>query len=157
MMEHRIIAVWLLLASLVLTGCSPTPIYEQTYSIDQGIWSYNDSLSYEIDIVDAAQAYDLILHLTHDEAFASENLYIKISTTFADNKQARQILSLQLADISSSWVGSCAGERCTADIPLAEGRKFEQIGKHKITIAQYSRQEDLEGIYAVGISVIPVP
>ena len=149
--SHRYCYIAVILLSIV--GCRPAVIYDQQSVVVEEGWSYRDSLTYQFDVSDTIQQYDIVVTIVHSDAFSYENLYAMINTTFPDGRLTAQQLSLQLTDIADAWLGKCKGEDCTVEIPIASNRRFKEAGTYGISIAQHSRVADLVGIKSLGLRV----
>lgn len=154
MVKH---SYWVVLAVVVLAGCGPVVVYEEQFDVAEDGWAYSDSLTYDLEVTDTIQPYDLVLSLAHSDAFSYENLYAMISTTFPDGRYTTQQLSLQLTDAADVWLGKCKDEYCVVDIPIAEHRRFKVPGKYTITIAQHGRQQRLAGIKSLTLRLQETP
>jgi gliding motility-associated lipoprotein GldH len=53
---------------------------------------------------------------------------------------------LQLTNETGAWAGKCNKNVCHVEIPLQERIIFPSTGNYKISIAQYTRTDTLEGI-----------
>lgn len=149
--------ITILLAFLFLiSACGPKIIYEQKSEIDGGKWQKIDAISYSFDATNDQQEYDIFLDVSHDENFSYQNLYVKIKTTFPDQKSAEDIVSLELSDGKSKSHGKCNGGRCETPIQLQSKIKFQQKGKYTIVLNQYSREEVVEGIKSLSLKIIEV-
>lgn len=139
--------------AIILVSCGPKVIFSKTVSID-GPWKYNDSKSFEFEILDTLLPYNLVLEVRHAEDFSFENVYVNITTTFPDATKTTRPLSLQLADNNGYWQGNCSSGTCLTNIPLAEAAYYQKPGKYTLDFEQYSRKEDLEGILSLKIEII---
>ena len=139
--------------ALFLFACNDAFIYEAERPIDDGRWTYADSLTFDFAITDTTGVYNLYLDVTHSPDYAYENLYTRILTTFPGGQRLEQVLSLELADNTGRWAGDCGGERCVARIPLQENAYFNQAGDYVITVHQHMRQETLPGVAALGLAI----
>jgi len=116
-------------------------------------WTYNDSLSLDMNIVDTSMVYRLNLEIEHTPGFKNQNFYVFLRTKFPDGKQVGLPLSIEMADETGKWYGSCLGESCNLPIDLQDQVFFEQPGRYSITLRQYSRNDTLEGIKRVQLSL----
>lgn len=141
----RIFSLVLLL--FLLVGCEPTPFYKLGLQMDDP-WSYGESLdfSFEVGKEDMANAYDMMLILNHDKDYAFQNLYVKITTSFPDGREIKDVVSLDIGDDKGRFLGNCGGSTCDVEIFLKEHFKFEKEGKYQLSIEQNGRDEHLSGL-----------
>lgn len=154
-MSLRLTALLFLLP--LLFGCGPDVAYERSADLGPAGWTYADSVSFDFPVADTAQRYDLVLSVTHGTEFAYQNFYVFLTTHLPDGTVLRQPLSLQLADNYGEWFGDCSGDVCTTDIALQEGTRFTETGEHRLVVSQYSRQDPLPDVSAVGFRVVRRP
>lgn len=142
-----------LLFSLLLS-CGPDVTYQETRDIGSAGWAYADSLAFTFPVTDTSARYDLVLSVTHGTDFPYQNFYTRLATHLPDGTVLRQPLSLQLADKYGDWYGDCSGASCTVDISLQEGTRFTQLGEHRLVVTQFSREDPLPEVGAVGFRII---
>lgn len=142
----------LFLLSIVLISCASDVIYDETLKADNP-WSYQQKLSFQYQVPDTTQPYDLHLKIRYSDTFAFENVYLKMTTYFPGGDSVASPLSLELADNQGSWQGKCNDGTCETDILLLEKAYFKFSGIHKLTMEQYSRQPELSGIESIRLLV----
>jgi len=147
---------WLLggcmLLALVFASCGPTLVHEQHFELD-GQWSYVDSVQFRYEITDTEKAYDLVLQVLHTDVYPTQNLYTRFVTVYPNGLRQSEPVSIELADKFGQWLGDCAGERCELNIPLQQGAKYPENGTYGLTIHQYGRQDSLQAISGIGLSI----
>jgi gliding motility-associated lipoprotein GldH len=137
----------------LLSACGPTIVYEESTTFAEPGWSYTDSLVAEFAIADTNQIYNLHLRLTHGLDFPYQNFYVQVHTVFPQGERISQQVSLELARSSGSWFGDCNSEQCVLDIPIQEGAYFNQAGTYRIVVEQFSRENPLAEVYALGFAL----
>jgi gliding motility-associated lipoprotein GldH len=148
------LAQFILFAFIIvfLTGCRDDLVYSKKIDID-GIWNYNDTLSFPIEIDQIDISYDLILSLTYGQDFGYQNIYVKINTQYPDGKKIEDVLSLNLTDGAGIFLGDCNSSICEIDILLQEKFKFKVQGDYEISIMQNGREENLENVFVAELKL----
>lgn len=146
-------APFLFFLIFTLVSCSNTNIYNQKEEISGEIWEYSDSLTYSFEIKDTAQLYTMQLNVEHDDKLPFENCYVKINSIYPDNSRKSDILSLEFADESGTWMGKQDGSNYIAPIALQPIAKFNQTGKYTMVFYQNSRVDSLNGIHSLELRV----
>ena len=141
------------LLALMLSACGPNYVYEHKTNFGNDTWTYQSVQKHTVEITDLKHLYNLIIGVKHSPEFAFQNLYIKIKTVFPNQETREQVLSLNLANSSGEWYGSCSGRTCTLDVPVQQNAIFEQPGKYHFIIEQYMRTEKIEGVKALSFKV----
>lgn len=132
--------------AVILGSCGEQHFYQRSITLEEGLWNYEDTLTYEVEIKDTTSRYDIGLRIRHSKDYPSENLYIRILTFFPDDQTLGQTLSLDFADHTGQWYGNCNGQTCTVHIVLQENAIFNQIGIHRFQLVQYMRIDPVEEI-----------
>lgn len=142
-----------MILSFLFLACGEDPYYSKTLSINEDLWSYTDTLDYEIEVVDTISTYDLMLDIAHSTEFAYQNLYIRIWTLFPDGIILDQTLPIDFADKKGNWYGDCNASNCDLRVILQENAHFDQMGLHRFRIVQYMRTDPVKGISAIEMMI----
>ena len=129
-------------------------IFEKKYDISQHQWLYKDTLNFNFDITDTLALYDIQLTVRHDNTYPFQNLYTHISTQFPNAMRLQQTLNLDLADNTGKQIGEISGAHTTFKTDIQENAFFNALGKHTITLEQFTRRDTLDGIEQIGLSLV---
>jgi len=152
MMKYSSYLVVTFLCCVVLTSCGPTLVYEQLHPFPAQ-WTYTDSVQFRYEIQDVEEAYDLILTVSHTDIYPTQNLYTRFVTHYPNGLLDSEEVSLELADKFGQWLGECSGDKCELRIPLQQGAKYPEAGTYGLTIHQFSRQDSLQAMEGLGLSI----
>ena len=141
------------MTTIMISSCNNAIIYEEKIDLKNSLFSKNVEINYSFEISDTLSKYDVILEVNHSEEYSYQNLYVKIKTIFPGSKSIEDILSLELSKSGTEWQGKCSGDNCTAPIVLVENTKFQSPGKYQISISQYGRTEEVEGLNSFKLMV----
>jgi len=145
----------ILLFLLVAYGCNDSRIYFQnTQQIDNQIWTYDQVVSFDLTVSDTLKYYHLDLAIDHAPTFEFQNLYLNFKSKFPDGSENEDLVSLELADKTGRWIGSCASKNCAAPFQLKTNMRFSQLGTHTFEIYQSTRIDSLGGIKAVSMQLL---
>ena len=142
---------------LGLCSCGPAPIFEEVRELGPGGWAYADSLTFDVAITDTTGRQDLRLIVGHTPDFAYQNFYVRVTTRLPDGRVLSQPVSLQLADKYGNWYGNCSRGACTSRIAIQQNLRFRQPGTYRWTVSQFSREDPLPEITALGLGIAPLP
>ncbi len=137
----------------VLSGCGPNYIFDQKKDIQDLAWSYNDTLNFEIDIQDTLKIYNLYLDIEHSIDYPFQNIYTQIYTQFPSGKRIKERLPIDFSEKSGKWIGDCSNDICTLRVNIQKGAFFNALGKHKITVEQFMRDNPLKGIKSIALRI----
>ena len=151
MIRQRVI---LLLASIVmLFSCTTGTLYEETLVIGPSGWNQDDFLSFSIPVEDTIGHYDFSLLVRNDARYNYSNLFLFIRTTAPAGQEIKDTIEIRMADERGKWLGKGIGGKYTRKIPFKTQVKFPQKGSYTIEIEQGMREENLEYITDLGLSV----
>jgi gliding motility-associated lipoprotein GldH len=134
-----------------LNSCNSKVVFEDQKDINNAIWNYSDSLQYTFEIKDTSKRYDMYLRFDYSDAFAFQNVYLQLHTSFPNAKKLHKILSIDLFDATGKVLGKGADKDCKMQVMLQENTWFNQSGSYSLTIHQNMRVDNLEGISKVGL------
>lgn len=146
MTMSRLFLVVFIAGFLTIIGCGESYYFEEQKTFQDGVWTYQDSVNFEVDIQDTVQLYALLLDINHSVNFKTQNLYVYIYTQMPNGERLSKQLNIDLAEPSGKWFGDCSGQHCNVPINLQKKAYFNQLGKYKFTIKQYMREDLLKGI-----------
>jgi gliding motility-associated lipoprotein GldH len=136
-----------------IISCGPNYIYEQTFEIADDGWAYEDTLNFEVEIVDTLEIYNLYLDIEHATDYAKQNIYIMIYTQFPSGERIKERVAIDFADKTGRWYGECNNSKCNLRVNIQKGAFFNSPGKHLFTIEQFMRINPLPGIKSVAFRI----
>ncbi|MBP7273019.1 MAG: gliding motility lipoprotein GldH [Saprospiraceae bacterium] len=142
----RHISLYVVAVILLLGACRQDVVFEQKNAVPQQLWQYNQPIQFSFDISDTTILYNILLDIHHNMNYPYQNIYTIITTTYPNNTQQREQLSLELSEKKDVWSSDCSDTDCYLTIGLQQNAYFNQLGKHTITLEQYTRQDSLPGI-----------
>jgi len=147
----RIVCIYLTLVLFV--SCSETPVLEESLVLPDGIWRYDQTFDFPIQVDDISEKYRLEMALTHTTEYDFQNIYTRIKTVFPNSKSATDTVSIQLSDKYGRWFANCNSKDCAYRVVLKDSFNFAEAGKHNLQLEQYSRTGYLEGVEEIGFAL----
>lgn len=136
----------------LLTSCGEQPVYSEQSTIDSP-WILSDSIMFNMPAPDTMNGYGMVLKIKHTTDYPFENLYVKIGTTYPSGRYSANLLNVDLASKSGAWYGDCSGSTCLLSTTLRELFSFSEEGRYSISMAQYTRTEELTGIESLQLEL----
>ncbi len=130
----------------LLSSCGPDYILKEKIQLENEIWTYDDTLTFSVDIPDTSTIYNLYIEVEHSQDYPFQNLYTNIYTRFPNGQQLKELISLELANSAGLWSGKCQGNHCQTDISIQQGAFFNQPGAYHFSLEQFMRKDSLRGI-----------
>ncbi len=132
------------LVVLTLFSCTQSAKYS-SHDLSSG-WSYEDVVQFNLD--EDQQADEIEIIVNHDMEYTYENLYLKLDLTDGQ-KMFSDTISIRLSDDKGLWKSDCSGTDCLLNYNYTHaGEKISSL-----VIAQFSREETLNGINSIGINL----
>ncbi len=131
---------------LGIIGCGNNPKYSKNQTIPNGLWEYENPLTYDFEVGSTEVFHDLFFSIKFETDFDYQNIYVKIITEYPTKESIEDIVSLNLTNGAGSFLGDCNSSTCTTDILLLENFKFMEAGEHTIKIYQHSRDTILKSV-----------
>lgn len=127
---------------LLLWGCDPGRVYEEYREIPEYRWNRADTVSFDTEIKDTTQAYNLILNIRNGENYPYRNLYLFLTTDYPDGRLSLDTLEFSFYEENGKALGKCSGDICNNTFLLSENVRFDQAGKYRFRFVHGMRRED---------------
>lgn len=146
---------------LLLSSCSPSPQFQEYYTLPKSAWETRFKPVFEINIEDTAAAYQLFLLIRHTDAYPFSNIWIGMdSQSPGDSIWAHARVEVPLAAPSGQWLGRGAGELWEQRVSITSPDHpafFPKKGKYHIRLQHEMRRNPLPEILTVGLRVEKLP
>lgn len=153
MRNHHLFIIFLMSICLLFSACDDNRVYEKNVAIDNQEWFYDDAKSFEVEVTDTTQLYNLMVNIRHSNFYEWSNLWVVVETQSPDSTKMETKVNLPLAEATGKWYGNCSGDICTASVPIQESAKFPKTGIYTFTISQHMRVDPLPNIMDVGLRI----
>lgn len=131
-----------LLAVLLLAACDGNRVYEEYHEIPNYQWNRADTISFNTEIADTNEAYNLILNIRNGENYPYRNLFLFLSTQYPDGRLSLDTLEFSFYEESGKPLGKCSGDICNNSFLLSENVRFDQAGKYRFAFVHGMRRDD---------------
>ena len=131
-----------LLGILSLCGCDRSRVYEEYREIPGYNWSRGDTVSFDTEIKDTNEAYNLILNVRNGENYPYRNLYLFLTTGYPDGRVSLDTLEFSFYEENGTPLGKCSGDICNNAFLLSQNVRFDQAGKYRFSFVHGMRRED---------------
>lgn len=148
----RVVAAFILL--FAISSCGDQPYFETYQDISEEGWHKDSVLHFTVDITDTNVAYDARLLLRANNNYPYSNLYIFREVESDRGRELRDTLQYVMADRFGKWLGEGVGDLKTYEWAFwPRPVQFKHAGTYKFTVQQAMRNDNLEGITQVGLSL----
>jgi gliding motility-associated lipoprotein GldH len=149
--------------SVLLASCNPSPYFQREDSIPQNAWAYNNRLDYKFDITDSTVYYMPYLLLRHTEAYPFRNMWVWMYMKRPGENTFKKIrLNIPMAQADGKWLGRSIGDIIEQRLVIPDAGDSMQIykkGSYEIMFEQNMRVNPLPELLNIGLRVekTPVP
>ena len=148
-------SIFLLCVGLFSCDSSKVKVYDTMQDMDSKAWNDKKELIFPITIKDTSAAYKIYYTVRYDNNYPFYNLYINRTLEDSAGKPlSRRLQGMDLfkADTGTP-LGSGMGSKKDYLILSEDNYKFPYAGKYTVKLKQYMRQENIQGVSAVGLRV----
>ena len=145
----------LLLFSLftVLISCSKQSQFSQFDKFgEENRWQKADAKTFEFDITDDTQLYNLIFRFSHVYGYQFASIPLNIVIESPDGKKEELKIDIPIKDDSGKDLGECAGDICDLNYKIEEKIKLQK-GNYKITFSHSFEGPYLPNVIGIGLNV----
>ncbi len=69
--------------AICTVSCDPNMVYDHFEKTENGEWSWDDVKSFEVDMQDTVNAYNIFIDIRHTKEYPKSNLYVFLSIDIA--------------------------------------------------------------------------
>lgn len=151
---HQFTFVLLLILMFFSVGCDRNKVFEENKDLPKYIWNTDNQLSFNADIKDVSEEYDLFVNVRHSGLYKYSNIWLKVMMKDPESKLLMdERFEIVMAEKSGKWMGDCTGDICDRQATLRSKYKFNEPGIYTISLEHIMRQETLPAIMSVGFRI----
>ncbi len=141
----------LLLVLYSLSACTVSDVSNRHNNIPSEGWHLDSIQSFAVDITQPQQ-YDVSVFVRHNTQYQYSNLWLFVEHQYNGRNLSTDTLNIALADPYGRWQGNGWGATYQVAYPLIHKQPLD-TGTHVFNITQAMRDELLQGVINVGVSV----
>lgn len=141
---------------LILSGCDQSRVYELDHDLHGHFWGAKEIQAFEFAITDSTQLYNIFYRVRNSSDYPYARIFVKYSLVDQANKELQsKLVSNYLFDQKSGVpLGSSGiGDKFDHQFLIIDRKKFNTVGKFKVTLEQFMRTDTLSGVESIGIRV----
>src|SRR5262245_42525440 len=120
-------------------------------------WDRSFKPEFAFDVRDTINAHDLYIDVRHTGDYAYSNLYLFVKIDGPGISVPVDTVECLLADPAGRWYGRGLGfifaDRFKAHVLYKMNNRFPRSGRYSVRIEQAMRDEQVDGVMDIGISV----
>lgn len=135
----------IVIGSLVLSACSIHDTYRSTCEVPEKGWTKYDTIVFEPYIKDTISTYSVVLTVRHTNVYPYQNMWLFINDMDS--------IEFYLCNQRGYWTGMHTGRFFEIPIQLYTHYQFPHKGNYQFRIVQGMRDEVLQGVSDIGLSI----
>ena len=124
---------------LLLSACDPYMVYDKYYETGGGLWKWSDIKSFEPDIEDSLELYNIFINIRHTTDYPKSNLYLFVTATAPTGVSRRDTVEIRIADDRGKWYGNGFGDIKLVSREYRRAVRFANPGRYEFKIEQGMR------------------
>ncbi len=140
---------------LLLSACDENRVFEENMDFEESQWLADSVASFEFEISDSDQAYNIYWNVRNSLNYPYRNLYLTyyLEDTLG-NRIATDLHNMLLFDPKTGEpYGSGFGDIFSHQIMALPDYRFDTAGIYRIRLEQYMRTDTLQEVLSVGVRV----
>jgi gliding motility-associated lipoprotein GldH len=150
---NKYIFVLILTSLLLLSSCNSNVIFSDSKVMNKNTWNLTDIPSFKVKVTDTINSNNVIFTLRTGSSYPFRNIYLFVTTTSPDGKSITDTLQYSVADESGNWLGKGFGDIHELNLTYKSNVYFPVKGIYQFNIQHGMRNEDLAGVYDIGLRV----
>lgn len=138
-----------------LYGCDSRRVFEENRELAHRFWRYEDVPVFEFQIENSLTDYNLYFNVRNslDYPWTRINVSYNLQDS-AGQSLAQKLVFHDLFDATGRPYGqSGIGDLYDHQFPLLEKFRFPRPGSYSLRLTQFSREDTLKGVIAVGVRI----
>lgn len=138
----------------LMYACDSNRVYEKNIDVKAGKWELNDTLNFDIEILDTTPK-NMYINVRHNFEFAWRNVWLKMQVVTPNDSIFTTPINIQLSQPDGKWFGNCTGDICMIQVPLEKytNYSFKETGLYRFSLIHEMREVPLAYFMSAGIRV----
>lgn len=155
-MRSVIFILFLVVVASTLLSCDTNRVYETNHDFEDRTWKVSEAQIFEFRIEDTGKKYKLYYNVRNSLDYPYSRIFITYHVQDSVGNELTSKLSTQ--DLFDQKTGAPLGSSGLGDLYdhrflLLDNYEFKFPGTYKLKLEQFTRQDTLKGVLAVGVRV----
>ncbi len=133
-------------------GCDPNMVYDHFEPTGNGTWSWDEPLTFRVDMTDTVHAYNIYVNVRHTKDYPKSNLYVFLDILSPAGSQIRDTVNIGITDSRGKWLGNGFGNIKLVRKLYRQDVRFAVPGTYTFRLEQAMRLEEVP-VTDVGIRI----
>lgn len=128
---------------LLIAACDPFMVFDQYQKTGEGQWKWSDRKTFEVNMNDSLQMYNIYINIRHTTDYPKSNLFVFLTTTAPTGISRRDTLEIIIADNRGKWEGNGFSDIKLVSREYRKAIRFLYPGKYIFEIEQGMRMPEI--------------
>ena len=128
---------------LHVRSCDSGMVYDQYMRTENGKWSWQDAMEFNVDISDTVSMHNIYLQVRHTVDYPLSNLYMFVHVKSPSGQHLKDTINMILAAPDGKWTGKGNGNLRELMLLYRKQSKFRIPGTYVFTLEQAMREPEL--------------
>lgn len=142
---------------LLFAACDYDPVFQQIKSIPNDHWNKDSIVSINVPVLADTSYYDIFIDVRNLNSYPYSNLYLFVNVVAPNGDNMTDTIEYRLADDYGVWLGKKSARIWDCKLPYRAMVKLAQEGPYTFNIQHGMRNDELEGISDVGLTIELTP
>jgi gliding motility-associated lipoprotein GldH len=129
--------------SFLVASCDPYMVYDEYIKTDGGQWKWSDKKTFEANMKDSIDLYNIIINIRHTTEYPKSNLYVFVTTTAPSGASRRDTVEIIVADDHGKWKGNGFSDIKLISREYRKAVRFAIPGKYTFQVEQGMRMPEI--------------
>lgn len=144
---------WGWIIPVFLLACGEASFFEGNEPVQGGEWKAGDNKSFTVSIDDSSKYYDFFIDFRNTESYPYRDIYFFMKYTLPQGGVALDTIHYYLQDQENRWRGNLSGSLVSHHVLVKQRTRFPRKGNYIISLQHGMRDEVLNGITDIGITL----
>lgn len=137
----------------MIVSCSKNKVFEKFEKFENYDWNMDQSLKFEVSIIDTAVAYNIYIPVRHTDNYPYDCLMINVNINTPVGEERNKNYKLNFRNSDGKFIGEGLGDIWDEKNMIMGNIKFKNTGIYKFEILNNMPKTPTQGIMELGLSV----
>ena len=148
-----LLSVIVLFFGFMLVSCKQSAVFRENSIIKGSVWQVKDTVKFDVTLQDSLTYFDFNIGIRNTTGYNYSNLFMFVTTRYPDGNYSIDTVECWLATPDGKWLGKGMGKIKDSEFLFRRNVKMPMKGKYGFYLTQAMREQKLEGIASVSLSI----
>ena len=145
--------LFFILSAFLLSSCNKDKIFEENYDFKNNTWSKSEVVTFEPNIENVDQEYDILIAVRHTSAYPYANVIIGLTMETPGGEKRMMQHSLIVRNEDGTFKGEGLGDIYDIKVPVFKNILLKYPGKYKFIIENRMHLVEMPDLMSIGLII----